>query len=237
MNSISVHIRRGQGPLCGALKTSARTILTWHVPVVALTKPWFGLLYHLHVLGREVLAWVLRFLWFEPLFRSQCLAIGPGFQMERLPYITGRGRITIGQRVRLSGKSSFGFSNRSDPEPAILIGSGTFIGHGCALAVADSITIGENCLLSGGVSIRDFDGHPADARQRREHCPTPEDGIRPVVIGDDVWIGAGAMILKGVSLGDRAIIGAGAVVTRDVPADSVVAGNPARVVRAMEARS
>jgi maltose O-acetyltransferase len=55
--------------------------------------------------------------------------------------------------------------------------------------------------------------------------------VLPVIIGDDVWIGHGAVILKGVTIGDRAVIGAGAVVTRGVPADTVVAGNPARVVK------
>ena len=65
--------------------------------------------------------------------------------------------------------------------------------------------------------------------------PTPPEGIRPVTIGDDVWIGANALILKGVSIGDRAIVGAGAVVTKDVAADVVVAGNPARVVKRLGA--
>ena len=56
-----------------------------------------------------------------------------------------------------------------------------------------------------------------------------------MVIGDDVWIGAGAIILKGVTIGERSIVGAGAVVTRGVPADSVVAGNPAQIVRRLDA--
>jgi acetyltransferase-like isoleucine patch superfamily enzyme len=55
--------------------------------------------------------------------------------------------------------------------------------------------------------------------------------MRPVVLGDDVWVGAGAVILKGVTVGDGAVVAARAVVTRDVPADTVVAGNPARVVK------
>jgi acetyltransferase-like isoleucine patch superfamily enzyme len=76
-----------------------------------------------------------------------------------------------------------------------------------------------------------------DAALRREHRPTPCEGIWPVVLGDDVWIGADATILKGVTIGDRAIVGAGAVVTSDVPADTVVAGNPARVIRTMPARA
>src|SRR5439155_16972078 len=143
--------------------------------------------------------------------------------MEMLPYLTGRGRIVIGRWVRLSGKSSIGFSNRLHAEPELVIGDETFIGHDCSLGVADSVRIGRHCLLAGRVRVADFDGHPLDAGQRRANEPTPREGVRPVVIGDDVWIGAGAVILKGVTVGDRSVVGAGAVVTKDVPPDVVVA--------------
>ena len=58
-----------------------------------------------------------------------------------------------------------------------------------------------------------------------------KETARPIVIGDDVWIGGGGIVLAGVTIGDRSVIGAGAVVTRDVPSDVVVVGNPARIVR------
>ena len=81
------------------------------------------------------------------------------------------------------------------------------------------------------MQIQDHDGHPIDATRRRRNEPPPAHEVKAVTIGDDVWIGSGAMILKGVSIGDRAIVGARAVVTKDVPADAIVAGNPARIVR------
>src|SRR5262245_17579452 len=105
MNSITIKIRKGQGRFWGTVKEIARAVLTTHVPVVALTRPAFRFLYRLHVCGREGLAWGLRFFWYEPLFRGQCASVGTGFRMERLAYITGRGRISIGDGVRLSGKS------------------------------------------------------------------------------------------------------------------------------------
>jgi maltose O-acetyltransferase len=84
--------------------------------------------------------------------------------------------------------------------------------------------------------VFDMDGHPIDAAERRSGMPTPGSGVAPVVIGDDVWIGSRAMILKGVAIGDRAIVAAGAVVSKDVPADVVVAGNPARIVKELVAQ-
>jgi len=213
------------------IKPLAVRALTAHVPVAGSLRPFFRLLYALHVGGREGLGQILRFLWFEPLLRSQCESVGAGFRMEQLPYIWGSGRIVIGERVRLSGKSSISFHHASDRVPELCIGDGSFVGHDCSIAVASSIAIGRHVLVAGGVRMSDYDGHPVDARSRRTGAPTPPDAVRPIVVEDDVWIGADARILKGVRIGARSIVGSGAVVTRSVPPDVVVAGNPARIVR------
>ncbi|WP_404309364.1 DapH/DapD/GlmU-related protein [Neorhodopirellula lusitana] len=214
------------------LKAIVRRGLQLHLPVNRLTKPVFAVLYRLHVLVREMWLWTLRVMWAEPLFRSQCERVGTRFEMEQLPYMVGRGCIRIGSGVRLSGKSSIAFSSKHGG--AVLeIGDQTFIGHNCSIAVAKAVSIGRDCLIAGGVRIADFDGHPLDAEERRKGLPTPIEAVHPVCIGDDVWIGQGALVLKGVRIGNRSVIGARAVVTRDVPDDCVVVGNPARVVKSI----
>jgi serine acetyltransferase len=234
--SWAVRIRRGEGPFWGRLKSAAKRILRFHLPVNKLTRPGFRLLYHAHVAAQELLSWACRFFWAEPLFRSQCAHVGYRFQMEQMPYLKGCGRIEIGDGVRLSGKSSIEFSTRVDQKPELVIGNRTFVGHGCGLHLGKSIRIGSDCLLASGVRVYDLDGHPLDADRRRNGEPTPMEEIRPVVIEDDVWIGTCAIILKGVTIGSRSVIAAVAVVSRDVPADSVVAGNPARVVKQLVAK-
>jgi acetyltransferase-like isoleucine patch superfamily enzyme len=229
--SILTKLRRGQGPFWGTLKKIALGVLHFHIPVAGPTRLLFRLLYVLHVTLREALTWALRFFWYEPLFRIQCAAIGPGFRMERLPYLMGKGRIVLGRNVYLDGKSAIGFSNRVHELPELVVGDDTFIGNGCGLFVADSIRIGSHVLIAGDVRLADFDGHPIDAERRRAKEPTPPESIRPIVICDDVWIGTGAMIMKGVTVGARSVVAAAAVVTKDVPPDVVVAGNPARVVK------
>ncbi len=228
----SVLLRRGEGPFWSGLKRTARAILRFHLPVGPLTRPFFRVLYGLHVTGREGILMVLKVFWYEPLFRSQCATIGRGFLMEQLPFLIGHGKIVIGNNVWLAGKSGLIFGNRWNDDPELFIGDNTFIGHGCSIAVAQSVRIGRYCLLAGGVSISDNDGHPTDAFLRRTSPASPE-AIRPVVIGDDVWVGADAKILKGVAIGERSIVAAGAVVTKTVPPDVVVAGNPARVVKSL----
>ena len=92
-----------------------------------------------------------------------------------------------------------------------------------------NVTIGNNVLIGSGCLITDTDAHPIDWRERRLSNNTK--AVAPVVIGDDVFIGARSIILKGVHIGNRSVIGAGSVVTKDIPADSIAAGNPAVIVK------
>lgn len=99
---------------------------------------------------------------------------------------------------------------------------------GCTICAAQRVTIGDGCLLGADVFIADTDFHPVEPEDRRRRT----DGVRmaPVEIGDNVFIGARAMVLKGVRIGDNAVVGAGSVVTTDVPANAIAAGVPAHVV-------
>lgn len=101
-----------------------------------------------------------------------------------------------------------------------------YMNSGSQIRCMDHISIGNQCAIARNVMIMDFDAHKimyADGRENRLTAP--------VRIGNHVWIGVGATILKGVTIGDNAVIGAGAVVTKDVESNTVVAGNPAKVIR------
>ncbi|QBF31589.1 sugar O-acetyltransferase [Thalassococcus sp. S3] len=107
----------------------------------------------------------------------------------------------------------------------ITLGSGVFLNSGCVILDSAPVTIGDNTLIGPGAQIYCAQHHKV-VEQRRA-------GIEiayPVAIGQDVWIGGGAIIMPGVTIGDRAIVGAGSVVTRDVPSGATFVGNPARAV-------
>lgn len=108
------------------------------------------------------------------------------------------------------------------------IGNRTIFGHHCTLASRESLIIGDDCLLAEMVSVRDHD-HNFDALE----IPIREQGATsaPVHIGRNVWIGAKVTVVKGVKIGDNAIVGANAVVTKDIPANAIAVGVPARVIR------
>lgn len=125
----------------------------------------------------------------------------------------------------------------------IVIGQHCYVGEGTRIWSGSSITIGDHVLIAHGVSIFDNLTHPIAWLERRKHFraiatvghPTTIDlGDRPLLIENDVWIGAHALVLRGVTIGARSIVAAGAVVTRNVPADTLVAGNPAKVIRRLD---
>jgi maltose O-acetyltransferase len=111
----------------------------------------------------------------------------------------------------------------------ISVGERFYANFDCVMLDCAPIRIGDDCLLAPGVHIYTAT-HPLDAALRA----TGAESACPVTIGNKVWIGGRAVINPGLTIGDNAIIGSGAVVTRDVPANVVVAGNPARVIRRLE---
>lgn len=100
-----------------------------------------------------------------------------------------------------------------------------------ALICHKSITIGNNVKIGGGVCIYDTDFHSLDPVVRRSSEDLKNRAEKPVVIGNDVFIGAKSIILKGVTIGENSVIGAGSVVTKSVPANQIWAGNPAKFIR------
>ena len=150
------------------------------------------------------------------------------------------GEIRLGERVRLlSRRGSNPLQLRSPcaltllaPNARITIGDDSAL-SGVVICATISVEIGRHVLVGANCTIVDTDFHPISPIQRREH-PTRGAVSRPVRIGDDVYIGTQAILLKGTTLGDGCVVGAGAVVSGVFPANSMIAGNPARIVRQID---
>ena len=151
--------------------------------------------------------------------------------MERYNFSAGRSSAACGDllrerlghvgenvQVRAPFHCDYGFN--------IKLGAGVFINFNCVILDVVEVDIGAMTLIGPGVQILTAD-HPRDPQLRLQG----RESGRPVRIGSNVWIGAGALLLPGVSVGDNAVIGAGSVVTRNVPAGATVVGNPARVIK------
>lgn len=163
-----------------------------------------------------------------------------GWRLFGLPLVQchRRGQLAIGKR----------FTACSDPrcnvlgvfqrvtlkvgrDAVLIIGDDVGV-SGCTVSSQNSIRIGSRVLLGSGCMITDSDAHPLHPWDRQHD--QSKTVSKPIVIEDDVFVGARALILKGVHIGQGSVVGAGAVVTRDVPAMVVVAGNPAVVVKALD---
>ena len=124
---------------------------------------------------------------------------------------------------------------------SIDIGDLVYIGDDVIISARELIRIGSRTLVAHGVQIFDNDSHPIDARDRHADYLNLIEGrprthfipSAPINIGQDCWVGANSIVLKGVKIGDRSIVAAGSVVTADIGDDCVVAGNPAQIVRSL----
>lgn len=155
---------------------------------------------------------------------------------------TDIGSICIGDRTWFEGTLNL-FPHNIDC--TFTIGTDSYVGDGTRIWCAKKIAIGNRVLIAHNVDIFDTTTHPIDKRLRYEHEIVLKTHGMPkekyetieeasVVIEDDVWVGCNAIILKGVRIGEGAIVAAGSVVVKDVPPNTMVAGNPARIVKRLE---
>ncbi len=138
------------------------------------------------------------------------------------------GRLQIGEQVLLEP----GVWITAPGQARITIGAGTFLNMGVMIASAGLVEIGEHCMFANGCFVTDAAHRFDDPR-----VPVPWQGFTskgPTRIGDNVWCGAHVVVTSGVSIGERSVIGANSVVTSDIPAFSIAAGVPARVLRRIE---
>jgi acetyltransferase-like isoleucine patch superfamily enzyme len=149
--------------------------------------------------------------------------------------------VVFGEHVSVYGGCSFSIGVNGSCK----VGDFTLM-NGALVMAEERIEIGSHCLISWNVGIADSDFHPLAPAQRiidahalapffKDRPPRPKLRTKPVIISDNVWIGMNAIILKGVTIGENSVVAAGAVVTKSVPANVVVAGNPAVVTKQLDA--
>jgi acetyltransferase-like isoleucine patch superfamily enzyme len=174
-----------------------------------------------------------RLLW-RYLWRRIFTQAGRRWQTEGMLFLGRRLALEIGRKgqVRFGRFVWIGDGTKIRcHEGVVEIGDKTVIGQECTISAYQRVRIGEQCVIADRAMFIDFDHGVVDVER-----PIRVQGIykRDVVIGSNVWIGYGACFLRGVQVGDNSIIGTNAVVTKDVPANAVVAGAPARIVRMRE---
>lgn len=145
--------------------------------------------------------------------------------------------VVFGDHVSVYAGCSFAIQK----DGRCIVGDFTLL-NGAIVMAEELVEIGSHCLISWGVGIADSDFHPLEPAQRlidsqalapffKDRPARPKLKTAPVKIGDNVWIGMNAVILKGVTIGENSVVAAGAVVTKSFPANTIAAGNPAVAVK------
>ena len=180
-----------------------------------------------HMVSLNYAVLIARWLWLKLRWRGRletdglCF-VGPGVTFE----------IGSGARVRLGRWSWIGHGCKIRVhEGELIIGARTVFGQECTISAFQHIEVGRECIVADRVMMIDFDHGVVEVDR-----PIREQGIykRDVTIGHNAWIGYGACILRGVTVGDNSVIGTSSVVTTDVPANAVVGGIPAKLIRMRE---
>jgi len=177
-------------------------------------------------------------------FKGNLLTNGPIRIMGKKPVfkLPGNGRIILGEKVVLNSDSNN--SNTALTYPCTLvcglngkieIGDNTML-NGVSVTAYQKVSIGKNCQIASCTFITDTDFHPVDPNIREKEVlgykiDYTNVNKKEIIIGNNVWIGWGSIILKGVEIGDNSIIAAGSVVLNDIPPNVIAGGNPAVVKR------
>lgn len=146
---------------------------------------------------------------------------------------TGKGSISFGRNVQFGVIASpnfythYAYLEARNGDSKISIGNNVSINNGFSLSAISHVSIGSNVLIGVNCNIVDTDAHPLPPALRH----TGEAISKPIFIADNVFIGDNVTVLKGVTIGENSVVGAGSIVASDIPANSVAAGNPAKVIR------
>jgi len=224
LKKIITKIKRRETPFYDRLYIFLKSAQSMDIPVIP---PFHRLLYTEYKIRHATWNWITQNLYYVPLFKSQCRSYGKNLKVcGGLPQIYGDLNIHVGNNCSLHGATTLVGAKVFDA-PTLRIGNNSHLGYSLNITVGCDITIGSDVLIAGCVSIFSYDGHSANPVER--HAIAPKESSKPIIIEDNVWIGMGSSIMKGVTIGRNSVVVSGSVVTQKIPADSLVIGNPARV--------
>lgn len=225
-------IKTGQHPVAAALRATYCYVRRVQCPTIPVLH---HCLYRTHQFVQQLWHACWQFIYFTPMFKSRLQQAPKVVHLySGMPQILGPLQIRCGENCRISGRSSL-FGRAAGNAPVLLqIGENVDIGWQNTIAVGRRVIIGDHVRLAGNVYLAGFPGHPLNAEARARGEPETDAQVGDIILEDHVWLASGVTVLAGVTIGRNSIIGAGSVVTRNIPANVIAAGVPAKVIRQLD---
>ncbi|MDP2561329.1 acyltransferase [Psychrobium sp. 1_MG-2023] len=229
LNHMKSWLKTSRTPFVQSLWRWAKAI---HCGDIPLPKSPYRVLYFFHQLVTSLCSFMMRLGYWTPLFKSRTKACGGQlFLYGGLPYIAGNLDISLGERCRVSGHSTFTGRTCSKQTPMLWIGDNVDIGWMTTIAVGSKVVIGDNVRIAGRAFLAGYPGHPLNAEERALGLAETDAQVGGIILENDVWLATGVFVMAGVTIGQGSIIAASSVVTKDIPAGVLAGGNPAKVIR------
>ena len=232
INQSKQWLKNSQNPVAKILFKQIKTLINIELPA-----PKFALhiLYSLFVLVRTLVATVMRICCWTPLFKGRAHSVGKFLNLYGgLPYISGPIQISLGERCRISGQTTFSGRCTAKTAPSLTVGDNVDIGWMTTIAVGHQVVLGNNVRIAGRSLLAGYPGHPLNPVDRALGLPELDEQVGDIILEDDVWLATGVSVMAGVRIGKGSIIAAGSVVTHDIPAMVLAGGIPAKVIRCID---
>jgi acetyltransferase-like isoleucine patch superfamily enzyme len=234
MHALKQWLKQGDSPLARFGYQAAMAMLHAQLPPIPGVH---RLLYRLYRFSCGLLDNLMRCLWWTPLLQSRLLARAPRLYLfGGLPAILGPLQIRLGSDCQLAGRTTLSGRTAASSPPQLIVGDHCVIGWGCSIAVGRKVVLGEHVKIAANCFLAGYPGHPLDAAERARNLPEHDEQVGDILLDDHVWLGTGVMVMSGVHIGVGTVVAAGSVVTRDLPAGVLAGGNPARVIRVLDAQ-
>lgn len=203
------------------------------IPTLPIVKLFYKTMLNLALAIKSIFSGFWHFFVIKPVFQSMTKKTGHSLVIEsKTPQVWNNPEIIIGDRVRLSGHTSFFGCPFLEKKSILIIGDDSYVGYSTTIAIGQKVQIGNGVKIAANCFIAGYYGHPTNPEDRKLNLS--EKSIEEIVIGDNVWIGTNSKIMKNIKIGKNSIISAGSVVIKDVPENVIVAGNPAKIVKRIE---
>lgn len=228
LNQTKQWLKQSHHPMANQLFMLLKALRGFTLPAPKLV---VAPLYHSYVMLINVWHGVTRYVIWTPLLKGRLEKVGKRLYLYGgLPYITGPVTINIGDDCRVSGQTTIS-GRTSTQQPRLEIGNNVDLGWMTTVAVGTYIKIGNHVRIAGRSLLAGYPGHPLNAADRAAGLAESDSQVGAIILEDNVWLATGVYVMAGVRIGENTVVAAGSIVTRDLPANTLCAGSPAKVIR------